>query len=104
MAQDFVEQFDIPYPVYTDAKRVTYKAMNFKRSTGLKLSSVRLAARAVGRGNVQGATTGDIWQQGGEALFDTDGTVLWAHSAKMAGTHTPIPQLLKTVMSALSEK
>ena len=104
MAQDFVEQFEISYPVYTDEGKQTYAAMKFKRGTGLKLSSVRLAARAVRGGHAQGATAGDLWQQGGEALFDTDGTVLWAHSADLAGTHTPMQQLLKEIMVAFSER
>ena len=97
MAKDFVEQFEIPYPVYTDPAKKTYDFMGFKRSFGLGLSSMWTASRALRKGHVQGATRGDVWQQGGEGLFACGGELLWSHSAKKSGEHASTTQLLAAI-------
>ena len=100
MAQDFVEQFDIQFPVYTDPDRETYSFMGFKRKFGLGLSSFFKGRKAFLKGHRQGAVQGDVWQQGGEALFAQDGTVLWSHAANLAGTHSSRSELLMAIQSA----
>ena len=101
MAKGFVEQFDIPYPVYTDPSKESYDLMGFKRSFGLGLSSMWTASRAISKGHVQGATKGNVWQQGGEGLFARGGELLWSHSAKKAGEHASTQQLLAAIDSHL---
>ena len=104
MAQDFVEQFNISFPVYTDPKKQTYAFMKFKRSFGIGFSSVVKGTKAFQKGYRQGAVQGDPWQQGGEALFSMNGTVLWSHSAKVAGTHATKEQILAAIDSAIVSK
>ena len=99
MAKDFVEQFDIQFPVYTDPKRETYSFMKFKRSFGIGFSSFVKGTKAFKKGHRQGAVQGDPWQQGGEALFSIEGTVLWSHSAKVAGVHASKEEILSTIDS-----
>ena len=78
MARDFVEQFGIRSPLFTDPDRRSYRAMGLQRSFGLGLKSLARGRRAASAGFRQGATGGDPWQQGGAALFDRDGTILWS--------------------------
>ena len=101
MAEDFVEQFSITFPVYTDPKRITYKHMGFKRSHGISWGSLSSAGRALFSGHKQGQVLGDPWQQGGEALFAQDGSILWAHAANQAGSHASAKEILAGVTSAL---
>ena len=103
MAKDFAAQFDLPYPVYTDPSKQSYKFMDFKRSFGLRLSSVFHAGRAIRKGHAQGATKGDVWQQGGEGLFARGGQLLWQHAAKNAGEHASREQVLMAIHSHLSK-
>ena len=104
MAEDFVHQFNIPFPVYTDPKRKTYAHMGFKRSLGFGLSSIKNASRAIQGGHKQGPVHGDPWQQGGEALFNTNGEILWAHSADKVGSHSTPDRILGAIKTALSGK
>ena len=101
MAKDFVEQFEIEFPVYTDPDKLTYRFMGFKRSFGLGMSSFGHARRAMKKGFAQGMILGDAWQQGGEALFSAKGEVLWSHSASQAGTHSTRKQLLAALEASL---
>ena len=41
------------------------------------------------------AISKEIMTGPGEALFDQNGTVLWAHAAKTAGSHANKSQILK---------
>ena len=103
MAKDFVEQFAIAFPVYTDPKRITYQKMNFQRSFGLGFASLGKARRAVKGGHKQGTVQGDPWQQGGEALFSQEGEVLWSHASKMAGAHANPQEILQQIRRHYSQ-
>jgi hypothetical protein len=104
MAIDFAEQFSIPFPVYIDSDQTTYQFMNFKRRAGLGLKSTSNLARALKKGHIQGAVKGDPWQQGGEAIFAQDGSILWSHAAKTAGSHASRKEILKVLNDVLSER
>lgn len=93
MAKDFVSQFAIDYPVYTDPERSTYQAMGWRRGLGINFSTLGHSMRAMGKGFVQGRTQGDTWQQGGEALLSTSGAVLWACASSEAGKHASDEQI-----------
>ena len=95
MAQDFVEQFTIPYPVYTDTERSTYQLMNFHYGLGIGLGTIKAGFGVTKKGFKQGKTQGDLWQQGGEALFAKGGTLLWRHANKNAEEHTSPKELLQ---------
>ncbi len=93
MAQDFAEQFSVTAPLYTDPKRASYKALAFRREFGLGLKSLKRGKRASAEGFRQGKTQGDPWQQGGVALFDGDGRVLWKHIDDGAGEQAEVGEL-----------
>ncbi|MEC7984554.1 MAG: peroxiredoxin-like family protein [Myxococcota bacterium] len=97
MAVRFAEEFSIPFPLYTDPSRKSYKALRLKRSFGLSLKSVQHVKRVVGKGFKQGMVQGDVWQQGGEAIFRTDGTIAWKQRSELAGDQSNIKELLKQI-------
>ena len=41
MAIDFVEQFDIPFPIYTDQESTTYQMMNLHYGLGIGLKTLK---------------------------------------------------------------
>ena len=95
MAIDFVEQFDIPFPIYTDQERATYQMMNLHYGLGIGLKTLKAGFGVTQKGFKQGKTQGDLWQQGGEALFAKGGKLLWRHANKNADEHTSPTKLLQ---------
>lgn len=93
MAQDFAEQFDIPFPLYTDPRKETYTLMGWKRTFGIGLKSIKTSWKAFSQGHRQGSVLGDPWQQGGEAIILENGSLWWSHAANEAGTHTDSKEL-----------
>ena len=94
MAADFVEQFHVGFPVYTDPSRVTYGLAGLHRRFGLGLETFSRLKRARAVGVSQGATAGDPWQQGGVMVVRPDGEVLYARADEAAGDHAPIEAIL----------
>ena len=99
MAQDFVEKFKVPFPVFTDPSRSSYKLAGLKRNMGLGLASVSRARRAIAAGHFQGRTQGDPWQQGGVVVVDTDGRMVWRHVDSGAGDHGEVSDVLKAIQA-----
>ena len=94
MAADFVEQFQVPFPVYTDPQRASYRVAGMKREFGLGLKTLRRARRAARAGVRQGATKGDPFQQGGVLVVAPSGEVLWRFVSDGAGDHPTIAEVL----------
>ena len=76
MAEDFVENFGIDLPVYTDPSREVFRLAGMKRKIGLGFATIVGAIRAAKTGARQGKTQGDPWQQGGVLVLGKDGTLL----------------------------
>lgn len=87
MAQDFLETFSVPFPLYTDPSRLSYKKMGFKKKLGINMSSLKRAKDALSSGHKQGKVQGDAFQQGGEGLFDNKGHLIWSRPSTAAGDH-----------------
>jgi len=97
MAQDFIETFAIPFPVFTDPGRSCYKMAGLKRNFGLGLATIGRGRRAVAAGHRQGRTQGDPWQQGGVIIVDTDGRLVWRHIDRAAGDHCSVEEVLDII-------
>jgi peroxiredoxin len=82
--------------VYTDPSLAAYRAAELVRSVGATLDprSLGKAARALFRGQRQGSTQGDQWQQGGVVVVDTAGTVRWHHASSRPGDNASAAQIL----------
>ena len=55
---------------------------------GIGLGTIKAGLGITRKGTRQGKTQGDVWQQGGEALFAKGGQLLWYHANKNAEEHT----------------
>jgi len=97
MAADFVASFSVPFPVYTDPERSSYKLAGLKRSFGLGVASIGRARRAMAAGHRQGRMQGDPWQQGGVLIIDTSGSVRWRHVDSSAGDHCSVTRVLEAL-------
>lgn len=104
MAQDFVEQFNIPFPIYTDENRESYELMNFHYGLGIGLKTLKAGFGITKKGIKQGKVQGNVWQQGGEALFATGGRLFWRHANKTAEEHTSTAELMKVIQRFTSEQ
>jgi hypothetical protein len=102
MAADFVEQFSVPFPVYTDPERSSYRLAGMKRRLGLGLKTAGRAQRALQGGHRQGRTQGDPWQQGGVLLVDGEGRVSWQHVDDGAGDHASMEAVIVAVRALSS--
>jgi hypothetical protein len=95
MARDFVEQFSVEFPVYTDPSRQTYQWLEFKRPyVALDLGVFKRGRRAGKAGFRQGAVAGDVFQQGGEIIVSPDGALLYSRASSGPGDHAPVEELL----------
>ena len=97
MAEDFVEKFNIPYPLYTDEERETYSLLRLHRGLGIGIGSVTAGLRLGRQGIRQGKNQGDVWQQGGEALISETGELLWVNRCKTVEQHATAHQILEAI-------
>ena len=89
MAADFVERHAIHVPVFTDPSRKIYQELGMRRMFGINWKSVKQGIAAFRDGHRQSAVQGDVWQQGGIAVFNTEGEITYIFADEEAGS--PIP-------------
>jgi hypothetical protein len=94
MAKDFVEQFAVSYPVFTDPSREVFRLAGMRRTLGLGLKTLGRGLRAMKGGFRQGRTQGDAWQQGGVLGVAPDGQVWFEHIDGSAGDHADVGAVL----------
>ncbi len=97
MAKDFVEQFGVSFPVYTDPSRETYALAGMRRTFGIGLRSLGRGVRALSKGHMQGLTKGDNWQQGGFLVVAPGGVVRFHHADTGAGDLADIDAVIASL-------
>ncbi len=82
-------------PLYTDPSLEVFKAAQLKRSVTSTLDprSLGKALGAFARGQRQGMTKGDAWQQGGVLVVAKDGTVKYHHASERPGDNASATQI-----------
>ena len=84
MLRGFERQMELPYPLYGDPDRATYRALGFGRASTRRVwldprvwaRYARLLARGRRPG---GAPAQDTHQLGGDAVVDARGRLSWIH-------------------------
>ena len=99
MAADFVSTHGINVPVFTDPSREIYRKLGMKRMFGINWTSVKQGLAAFKDGHRQTAVAGDVWQQGGVAVFDTQGHVNYVFADQEAGSALPWSEVWQAVAS-----
>ena len=89
MAADFVETHEIEVPVFTDPSRKIYQELGMKRMFGINWKSVKQGISAYKEGHRQTAIQGDVWQQGGIAVFNAEGQITYVFADEEAGSAIP---------------
>lgn len=105
MAQGFLRQFPLPFPVFTDPSRQVYALAGMKRSFGLGLRTLSAGMQAMKEGHRQGRTQGDPWQQGGALIVVPPGEIVFEHVDRFAGDHVEpavVVEALKAVVGGVS--
>ena len=102
MARDFMESQGLTAPVWTDAKRATYRHLGFVRSWKALLDprTVRFALRAFRKGFRQGATQGDPHQQGGVLVGRAGGKAVYGYASEVPGDMPPTDEVLAAARKA----
>ena len=91
-ARDFVDEFDLAFPVLTDPELLAFRAAGLRRDLGSTLN-VRLLGNALRAGHRQTGVQGDPWQQGGAFVITAAGEVLFRHVSEVAGDHADPAQI-----------
>lgn len=86
-------------PLYTDPSLEVYKTAQLKRGVTrvLNLKAVMSTVKSLGRGNRQGRTQGDPWQQGGVLVIEPGGEVKWQHASDHPGDNASADQILRAL-------
>ena len=92
----FREQTRYHGPIYTDPSLATFRAAELKRSVTSTLDprSLGKALGAFARGQRQGLTQGDAWQQGGVLVVAPSGDIRWHHASERPGDNATGAQIL----------
>ena len=104
MAQGFLRQFPVPFPVYTDPSRQVYALAGMRRTFGLGLKTLAAGMQAMKAGHRQGKTQGDPWQQGGALVVvpSAEGpVVVFEHVDQFAGDHVDPAAVLDAVKAVV---
>jgi hypothetical protein len=83
-------------PIYSDPSLAAFKAAELKRSMTSTLDprSLGKALGAFARGQRQGLTQGDAWQQGGVLVVAPSGDIRWHHASERPGDNATGAQIL----------
>ena len=101
MAEDFVADHHIDFPVLVDPEREAYQALSLVRSRRSTLGPKAMAhaVRAMRKGFRQTKVLGDPYQQGGVFLVTPEGEMPYAYLSKEAGDH-PDPKAVVAAVEA----
>jgi hypothetical protein len=83
-------------PIYTDPSLAAFEAAQLKRgvTTTLSIRALMPTVKALARGNKQGRTQGDSWQQGGVLVIAPSGEVLWHHASDRPGDNASVDSIV----------
>ena len=89
-------------PIYTDPSLATFRAAELKRGVARTFDPRGLArgVAAFARGQRQGRTQGDPWQQGGVLVVAPTGDVLWHHASGTPGDNASAEDIARAIKPA----
>jgi hypothetical protein len=92
----FREQTKYEGPIYTDPSLASFKVAELKRGVTRTFDprSLGKAASAFARGQRQGLTQGDPWQQGGVLVVAPGGEVKFHHASERPGDNATVDQIV----------
>jgi peroxiredoxin len=100
-AADFIDDYAVTTPVYTDPSLGIHRAVGARRGGG-GLRLIRNALRALSKGHFQTRVLGDPRQHGGVFVVTQQGEVAYSYLSEVAGDH-PDPQAVVRVLERVVE-
>jgi hypothetical protein len=105
MLRGFERKMKLPYPVYADPDRATYRAFGFGRASARRVwldprvwvRYARLLARGRRPG---GAPTQDTLQLGGDAVLDARGRLSWIYRSRGPEDRPSVDRLVEAMQKA----
>jgi len=93
-------------PLYVDPQLLSYQAAGLKRGLLRTLNPLTIAmgVRAISRGNFQGRTQGDAYQQGGVLVVMPPGRIVYEHVSDVAGDNAPAREVVAALQAAMAKK
>lgn len=103
-ARWFRDDFVPGWPVYADAERVTYRALDARRGffTAVNPRTALFGLRALRRGYRQTGVRGDPVQQGAVCVVTPDGALAYRYVSAVAGDH-PLPEAVLAALRGLRD-
>jgi peroxiredoxin len=91
-------------PILSDQRRVTYRAMGFRRSMMATMMNPATWLRGlqIALKHRQGKLMGDPWQLGGAAVIRPDGSEVWRYVSESSGDHPTIAALTAAARAAVA--
>ena len=98
-AARFRDDFELPFPLYTDPRLVSYRAAGLRRALSATFNPkiLRNFRRSLGSGNRQGITQGSAFQQGGVFVVTPENQIVYEQRSQVAGDH-PAPEEILTAL------
>lgn len=104
MLRGFERKMGLPYPVYGDLERDTYRAFGFGRASRRRVwldpRVLFLYAKLVARGRRPDRTDQDTLQLGGDVVLDARGRVAWIHRSEGPDDRPPVDAVVRAVRQA----
>ncbi len=89
---DFVQRFEVPFPMICDPDQHLYRDFSVERMSPLGFFSPTMALRGVGamaQGHTMGLPEGDVRQLPGVFIVGRDGVILFRHDSRDPSDHPP---------------
>jgi peroxiredoxin len=100
ITRDFVERFDVPFPMVSDPDQNLYRDFAIKRMSPLGFLSPTMALKgiaAMAQGHTMGLPEGDVRQLPGVVIIDGDGTIHYRYHGDDPADH-PAPAALIDIL------
>ena len=94
--RDFIERFEVPFPMICDPDQHLYRDFSIERMSPLGFFSPTMALRgiaAMAQGHTMGMPEGDVRQLPGVIIIDGDGRILFRYDGQDPADH-PSPSIL----------
>lgn len=105
VTRDFIERFDVPFPMVCDPDQHLYRDFAIERMSPLGFLSPTMALRgiaAMAEGHTMGLPEGDVRQLPGVVIIDGEGIIRYRHDGDGPADH-PAPETLVNVLQNLGD-
>ncbi len=96
--QEFIERFNVPFPMICDPDQHLYRDFSIERMSPLGFFSPTMALRgiaAMAQGHTMGLPEGDVRQLPGVVIIESDGRILYRYDGHDPADHPPAATIVE---------